>query len=105
MPHSLKWSGCSRRSAVRTGSYLICTIVTRPTLRERQTAKHVARFEVVRRAVPVSSDYDVSPTARSYISEFLHARLPKRLNGAAAPGGPPALLRVRLLGQPHRGLG
>jgi hypothetical protein len=30
----------------------LTTIVALPALRERQTAMHVARFEVVRRAVP-----------------------------------------------------
>ena len=55
------------------------------------------------RRSPVSSDYDVIPTARFYISEFLCAH-PQCLNGAAAPD-PPALLRVRLLRRPHRDSG
>ena len=50
MPRSLKMGERSRRSAVRTGACLMM-IVARPALRVRETAKHVARFEVVRRAV------------------------------------------------------
>src|SRR5258706_8489353 len=85
-----------------TGSYLI-TIVARPALRERNCeARRALRGRAARRS-PVSSDYDVVPTTRFSISEFLCARLSRCLIGAAAPG-PPALLRVRLLG-PHRGSG
>jgi hypothetical protein len=40
-------------------------------LRKRQTAMHVARFEVVRRAIRRYHRNDVSPTARFHISEFL----------------------------------
>src|SRR5712675_2613339 len=86
-----------------TGCYLI-TIVARPALRERNCeARRTLRGRAARRS-PVSSDYDVVPTARFYISEFLCARLSRCLIGAAAPG-PPALRRVRLLAPPHRGSG
>lgn len=56
------------------------------------------------RRSPVSSDYDVIPTAGCCISEFLCARLLRCLIGLAAPGLP-ALLRVRLLGGARRGSG
>src|ERR1700722_7979521 len=63
-------------------------------------ARRALRGRAARRS-PVSLDYNVIATARFSISEFLCARLPPCLNGAAAPG-PPAMLRVRLLGRPQR---
>jgi len=87
-----------------TGSYLI-TIVARPALRERNCeARRTLRGRAARRSAGIIAlRWSFLPPA-SCISEFLCARLSRCLIGAAALG-PPALLRVRLLGRPHRGSG